>query len=115
MGQVIKRVLPEKIGDMGFIRVVVGFLLTINGKVIVGHRAEKLQGRPLFNKYKVAIEKFSFSRIKRIAKCEYFSTIFKSLAVCEDYKTFMNMDDTLKADKEVFKMSLDEMIRLNGE
>jgi len=82
--------------------------------VITGYRKEKIQGRPLFNKYKVAIEKFSFSRIKRIAKCSYFSHIFSGLVKSEDYDVFMNMDDTLKVDKEMFKLSLDEMIHLNG-
>ena len=89
-----------------------GFLLMLNMKVITGHRNEKIKGRPMFNKYRDAIEKFSELRMKRLAANKQFSILLRALESSKEFKKFVSEDVSLKHDQDLYLKALRYIIKL---
>lgn len=89
-----------------------GFMLMLNMKVVTGHRNEKIKGRPMFNKYRDAIEKFSELRMKRLASNTQFGILLKALEGSQEFTQFISEDVSLKHDQDLYLKALRYIIKL---
>lgn len=85
-----------------FVSWFLGFMLMLNGKHVRGFWDYKLKGRPLYNRYKVTIEKFSTEKFLRLQTCQYFEIILNSLYHWEEFRSFLDSDETLRGNSSLY-------------